>query len=50
MGSSFSDALDFILWQGAGSAEPEHMLVYVRIRASQQRRHGTKNRAGEWLR
>jgi len=57
MESNCSDALGFISWQGARSAEPEHMWVYVRIRASQQRRlpvrvrtqtgHGTKDRAGE---
>ncbi len=49
MGSNCSDALDFVSWQGARSAEPEHMWVYVRIRASQQRRHGAKDGAGEQL-
>jgi len=45
-----SDSLDFVSWQGARSAEPEHMRLYVRIRASQQRRHGTKDgAAGGWL-
>jgi len=44
-----SDALDFVAWQGARNAEPEHMRIYVRIRASQQRRHEAKDRVGEQL-
>jgi len=63
------DTLDFVSWQGARSAEPQHMCLYVmlgihashrfaaplrvsnifrpwdivRIRASEQRRHGAKD-------
>ena len=42
-----SDAPDFVLWQGARSTEPEHMCLYVRIRASQQRRQEAKDGVGE---
>jgi len=35
--------LDFVLWQGASSAESVAYGLYVRIRASQQRRQRAKD-------
>jgi len=70
MTCNHSDALGFVSWQGARSAEKEWGQVlngapldsfsdscaiqdltpfFLRIRASQQRRHGTKYGAGGWL-
>jgi len=70
MTCNHSDALGFVSWQGARSAEKEWGQVlngapldsfsdscaiqdltpfFLKIRASQQRRHGTKYGAGGWL-